>query len=157
MGSVASTAGLGLSAAGEAYKSGMEEGKEDKEALVYAGAVGSAEVLLQKALGGIKVFGNSVTGNKLGNVINKVAKSDTAQKTLHYIADMAGEGTEGYLQSVLEPVFRNIVYKENNKINLLDEEAIYSGIVGALSAGALNAPSYMANSKIMYKTKILFL
>lgn len=57
---------------------------------------------------------------------------------------MGSEATEEYLQSVLEPVFRNIAAGERNSIDPLDEEAIYSGILGALTAGLFEAPNLAA-------------
>ena len=153
-GTALSTTALGLSSAGEAYKQGKEEGKEDKEALTYASTVGLSEALMQKLLGGVKVFGKSVAGNKVNKIIDKVVKSENGKKSLNYISDMLGEGTEEYLQSVLEPVYRNIAYKEDNKIDPLNEDAIYSGIIGALSAGAMNAPSYVANRNKVTNDKI---
>lgn len=45
------------------------------------------------------------------------------------------------LQAVLDPVVRNIVLKEDNDVNLLSQEAMYSALVGALTAGIMNIPS----------------
>ena len=145
VGKVASLAALGLSAGGESYKQSIEEGKSDEEALKYASLVGTGEALLQKALGGVKVFGNSIVGDKVNNVINKVVKSEVGKKSLQYMSDMLGEGFEEYLQEILNPVYRNISFNENNKVNPLDEDALYSGLIGTLSAGAMNVPSYIAS------------
>lgn len=50
---------------------------------------------------------------------------------------MGSEFSEEYLQEVLDPVFRNLALLEENEIDLLSPEAIYSGILGALSAGGI--------------------
>lgn len=149
VGKYLSLAGLGLSSAGESYKQAVEEGKSDKEALKYGAIHGVSEAGMQKLLGGVKIFGESVLGKatngKVNKILDKVVKSDTGKNAVNYISDMLGEGTEEYLQSVLEPVYRNISFNENNKVNPLDEEALYSGLIGSLSAGVMNVPSYIKN------------
>jgi len=50
---------------------------------------------------------------------------------------MFSEGFEEYAQEVINPVLRNIALDENNPVELVSEDAIYSGIMGALSAGLM--------------------
>lgn len=149
---------MGLSAGGSSYNQARQEGKPYLEALTYGVLNGSSEVLMQKFLGGIKAYGggaayqmaaNSKLGSrmlsKVDDVMKKVASTPKAQKYMRiiggYLGDSAGEFTEEYLQEVLEPVFRNIAYGEENEVQAFNEEALHAGILGALSAAAFNAPS----------------
>ena len=52
---------------------------------------------------------------------------------------MLGEATEEGLQSVLEPIFRTMIFDE--ELNIDVEEVAYSAILGALSAGLIEGTS----------------
>ena len=42
------------------------------------------------------------------------------------------------METTLEPVYRNLIYEEENELELLSVEALENAFVGALTAGALN-------------------
>ena len=99
--------------------------------------------------GRVSKLGAGVTSGKVANVVSKaldkvVKNKAVADTVARYVADMGSEATEEYLQSVLEPVFRNIAAGENNDIDLLSDEALYSAMMGALTAGELNAPEMVS-------------
>lgn len=137
----------GTSARGNAINEALAEGYTPDQASAYGTLVGASEGALQYLLGGISKLGGKLTGNvaqkaigKIDNVLLRVA-ADTG---IH----MTGEGAEEYLQEILTPVFRNIAFDENNEFKLFTEEALYSGILGALSAGLMEGPSSISNAII---------
>lgn len=136
---------IGLSSGGNAYREGRDMGYSHNEAITYGALTGASEAGLQYLLGGVSKLGAGVTSGKIANVVSKaldkvVKNKAVADTVVRYVADMGSEATEEYLQSVLEPVFRNIAAGENNDIDLLSDEALYSAMMGALTAGLLNAP-----------------
>lgn len=143
--SVLGTGVLGVSAAGNAYKEGIDSGYSHDEALTYGVLTGASEAGLQAVLGGISSLGLGITeeaaGNAISRALGKLIKNKGVTDAIgRYIANMGSEATEEYLQSLLEPVFKNIVAGEQNTINPLDEEALYSGLMGALTAGLFESP-----------------
>lgn len=140
---------IGLSSGGNAYREGRDMGYSHNEAITYGALTGASEAGLQYLLGGVSKLGAGVTSGKVGNVVSKaldkvVKNKAVADTVVRYVADMGSEATEEYLQSVLEPVFRNIAAGENNDIDLLSDEALYSAMMGALTAGLLNAPEMVS-------------
>ena len=137
---------LGVSAGGNAYKEGRDSGYTHKQALTYGTLVGASEAGLQAVLGGISNLGLGITeeaaGGAISRALGKVIKNTGVTNAIgRYIANMGSEATEEYLQSLLEPVFKNVVAGEQNEFNPLDEEALYSGLMGALTAGLFEAPN----------------
>lgn len=137
---------LGVSAGGNAYKEGRDSGYTHKQALTYGTLVGASEAGLQAVLGGISSLGLGITeeaaGGAISRALGKVIKNTGITDAIgRYIANMGSEATEEYLQSLLEPVFKNVVAGEQNEFNPLDEEALYSGLMGALTAGLFEAPN----------------
>ena len=65
---------------------------------------------------------------------------------------MLSEGGEEYLQEILEPVVRNVAFDENNEFKPFTADALYSGIMGALSAGMLEGPGTIANTAAQNRT-----
>ena len=150
----------GLSAGGNAQDEALRDGYSKAEALTYGAVNGALEGGLQYALGGIGSLGKGGASKliakipalqSLGSITQSVIKNKTGQAALNtagkYIAQMGDEAFEEYLQAVLDPVVRNIVLKEDNDVNLLSQEAMYSALVGALTAGIMNIPSAMSGSR----------
>ena len=150
----------GLSAGGNAQDEALRDGYSKAEALTYGAVNGALEGGLQYALGGIGSLGKGGASKliakipalqSLGSITQSVIKNKTVQAALNtagkYIAQMGDEAFEEYLQAVLDPVVRNIVLKEDNDVNLLSQEAMYSALVGALTAGIMNIPSAMSGSR----------
>ena len=136
-GAAAGAALMGVSASGNAYKEALQAGYDQEQARTYSILTGISEGALQYALGGIgKLSGGAL--KSLTKTLTKTTLSATAKVALKYGASMVGEFTEEYLQSVLNPVFRNIALGENNKIELISWEHVYSGIMGGLTAGIFN-------------------
>lgn len=145
VGQAASLTMLGASAAGHARAEAINLGYSKEDANTFGILVGASEASLQYLLGGIGKMGgvsknavlNALGGIEKGffKVASKIANSPIGK----WLASMASEGSEEYLQAIIEPQIRNAILKENNEFNLLDPEALYAGILGALSAGFLES------------------
>ena len=59
---------------------------------------------------------------------------------------MGGEFVEEYLQAALEPMIRNIAFDENNEVKLFSTEYAYQGLIGAITAGLLEAGPTVARN-----------
>lgn len=153
-GTYVSSALMGTSAAGNAYQQAIREGYTVQQAQTYGLLIGVSETCLQSILGGAgSVSGtavkkaissiNSKLGEKAFNTIAKVM----AKASVQFGVRALGEFTEEYLQDVLEPVFRNICFDENNEFKPFSEEALYSGILGALSSIVFSGAGVVVNNR----------
>lgn len=138
-GGVAS-ASMGLSAGGSAKMQALRQGYSNEQATKYGLLIGASEGALQYLLGGISKLGGRFTGGiasraiqNIDNALLRVAASGAIK--------MVGEGTEEYLQEILEPIYRNLIFGENNQIDLADPDAVYSFMLGALTSGVMEAPA----------------
>ncbi len=131
---------MGASAAGNAYAEALNLGFDKGQARMYSTMVGGSEALLQYFLGGIGKLGGKLTTKTLTKYINNLDNA-FARVSLKLGSNMASEFTEEYLQEVLTPYFKNLTLGTNEDINLFSTEALYSGILGALSAGILEGGS----------------
>lgn len=155
----AGAAMMGFSSAGDAYQEAINAGHTGLEARTYSILVGASEAALQYLLGGIENLGGKVTQNvstkMLEKLLSKVSKATTRAALKSggkFVSNMISEFTEEYLQEILTPVFENVALGKNNDFDLFTEDALYAGILGALSAGVLNGVSAGANTINTYKT-----
>lgn len=142
---------LGASAAGGAYQEALNEGFSKDQARGYAILVGGSEIVMEKVLGGISALG----GNALGKYFTKnISNADNALKMIakRLGGSMISEFTEEYLQEVLTPVFQNIALGKNEDVNFFSAEALYAGILGALTAGVMEGPTAIAGEVKTYNT-----
>lgn len=140
----------GATSFGSSYNQAREEGKTDEQATKYGILSGTSEAFLQKALGGISsIYGKSLLSKtvspKVEQAFSKLIKNDFVRKM---IAEAGSEFTEEYLQTTLEPVFRNIALDENNEFKPFTAEALYSGFLGALNSGVMNSVYALGNRSI---------
>ncbi len=144
---------MGASAAGSTYKNSIDEGYSVDQSALYGGLNGLSEVALESLLGGVmngasrlatKATGINVgtLSNTLARVYGKILKNHPAIATAlgNYTADALGEFVEEATQDAIDPVIKGIATGERGELKL-DEETLYSGILGALSAGVMNAPA----------------
>ena len=142
-----------LGASGSAYEDSIREGKTVNQARLYAAVQGGVEYVTEEASNGISAIGEGILSNVLkGETASKAfdkafsvfIKTDLGKKVMKTAyetgADMFSEGLEEYLQEHIDKVSRNLIFGENNKISLDDPQAWYSAMLGAMSAGLLNAP-----------------
>lgn len=141
---LAASGSLGASAGGNAYNEAVKQGYTPAQARSYAILTGASEGGLQYLLGGIGALGGRVSRNVIQNTVKNIDNA-LLRAGAELGLNMLSEGAEEYLQEVLTPVFRNIALDENNPVELVSEEAIYAGILGALSAGVLDGPGQVAD------------
>ena len=142
---------MGASAAGNAYQQALNEGFDKDQARGYSILVGASEMVMEKALGGISALG----GNALGKYFTKnVANADSALKMIakRLGAGMLSEFSEEYLQEVLDPFFQNLMLGTDHEVKLFSAEALYAGILGALSAGIMEGPASVGTEVKTYST-----
>ena len=159
VGQVAGNLSMGLSAMGNAKAEMINLGYSEAQANTYGALVGASEALLQYALGGISQLGGKTAGGMTQKVLGKVDNAFArvsikhGKNLLHALAsggaklgiNMASEGLEESLQTILEPWFKSVVMDTDFEAPNIDE-VLYSGLLGALSAGALEGISTTAET-----------
>ena len=155
------TAVVGLSSGGNAYEQALLEGKTKEQALGYGVLIGTSEALTEKLLGGIKAVGgkgaakilsklSKDTANKVIKAVKKVAES----KAGSYLLSGLAEANEEWVQANLEPIFRNIMFDENNEIKPFSEDKLEAALLGFLNASVLNAPYLFSKSNTANNTNV---
>ena len=154
-GAVAGQALLGIGASGNAYTEAINAGFSKDQARGYGLLVGASEIIMEKVLGGLSGLG----GNALGK--SMISNLNAADGALKMVAKRVGGGMlsefgEEYLQEVLSPVIKNITLGTNEKTRLFSSDALYAGILGAmtafgmeLSSGALEASGIKNTGKAL--------
>ena len=136
---------MGASASGNAYAEMLNLGYDKGQARLYSGMVGASEATLQYLLGGIgKLGGGKLTTKAIVGIANNMDNA-FARVAIKLGANAVGEFTEEYLQEVLDPFFKNITLGTSEDIKLFSTEALYSGVLGALSAGILEGGSTISS------------
>ena len=158
VGPILGASALGASAMGNAYAEAVKEGYDKDQAKGYAVMVGVSEAGLQYVLGGISSLGGKASGGLISKLSSKaVSKISSgvgkaiASGGIKLAGNMVSEFSEEYLQEVLNPVFKNIAFNTNEDVELLSSEAVYAGILGALSAGLLEGAGSIGNEVKTYK------
>ena len=142
---------MGASAAGNARQQMLNLGYNEDNANAYAMLVGSSEALMQYALGGISKLGG-VAASKIGLKLLSSVDNAFARFAINYGKSFVSEGIEESLQEILTPYFENLALNANNDWSDIDwQEAAYSGLLGALSAGILEGGSVASAEVNTYK------
>lgn len=128
------SATIGLSAAGNAYNQALAEGHSKTEARLYSTLIGASEAYLQKTFGGITAFGGSLANMPGLKVAINNLDSSLKRLSANLAVKMLSEGGEEYAQDILDPVFRNWFYGEQNDVKLWTPEATYSFLLGAVTS-----------------------
>ena len=135
---------MGMSAAGNAYQQALRDGYSKGEARVYSTMVGASELVMEKFVGGIEGFGGNAAGRFF---VRNMGAADKALKLIaKQIGSMASEFTEEYLQEVLDPVLQNVFLDTDHEVEFLSPEAVYAGVLGALTAAVMAAPSHVGGA-----------
>ena len=142
---LAASGSLGAAAGGNAYNEAVKQGYTPAQARSYAILTGASEGGLQYLLGGIGALGGRVSRGVISKTVQNIDNA-LLRAGAELGLNMLSEGAEEYLQEVLTPVFRNIALDEDNPVELVSEEAIYSAIMGALSAGVLEGPGQVSGA-----------
>ena len=144
-GAVVTPTVIALSAGGGAYKEARDRGYEHDRASRYGLLVGASEALLNVVLNGVSLAGHSLTGNAIKNATAGI-KNAAARFAVELGGQMLSEATEEGLQEILTPFFENIALDADNTWDDIDwEQAGYSALMGALSAGVLDGAVPLAS------------
>lgn len=119
---------FGLQAAGNAASQAKAEGADTGQALAFGAASGALETAIEGIAGGIPGLG----GGKVGKISEAVKASPLVSRAL----DIAGEGGEEALSSVLTPYLQRAIY-DPDAPNATPEEIAQSALMGAVAAGVL--------------------
>jgi hypothetical protein len=127
---------MGLSAKGNAYNWALQQGYTKEQAESYSTFVGVSEAGLQYIMGGISAFGGIDADGIVTKLFPKVSNG-LLKAGLKLVVKSAGEGVEEYLQTIFEPVYRNMAFGENNEFLLYSDEAMASFFMGVFTAGTI--------------------
>lgn len=119
---------FGIQAAGNAASQAKAEGADTGQALAFGAASGALETAIEGIAGGIPGLG----GGKVGKIAEAVKASPLVSRAL----DIAGEGGEEALSSVLTPYLQRAIY-DPDAPNATPEEIAQSALMGAVAAGVL--------------------
>lgn len=119
---------FGIQAAGNAASQAKAEGADTGQALAFGAASGALETAIEGIAGGIPGLG----GGKVGKIAEAVKASPLVNRAL----DIAGEGGEEALSTVLTPYLQRAIY-DPDAPNATPEEIAQSAIMGAVAAGVL--------------------
>ena len=119
---------FGLQAAGNSASQAKAEGADTGQALAFGAASGALETAIEGIAGGIPGLG----GGKVGQIAEAVKASPLVSRAL----DIAGEGGEEALSTVLTPYLQRAIY-DPDAPNATPEEIAQSALMGAVAAGVL--------------------
>lgn len=153
-GAIAGDIALGLSSAGNSYGDARREGYDHGRAMIYGLVNGTLEAGMQRLLGGIKDLGGVAASKISKHATSYLTKLSNAgvravlQAGSKFLTTVGSEATEEYLQAVLDPLARNIILGEDNDFwaGFTSEDALYSALLGALSAGLLEGPGIITSA-----------
>ena len=128
---------MGASAAGNAKAEMINLGYSKLQANAYGALVGASEALLEKLLGGIVGLSDGGIFTKLGTKVLGKVDHALARAAIQLGGSMLDEFTEEALQTILEPWFASAVTGLDYDAPDI-EEVLYSGLLGALTAGAFD-------------------
>lgn len=119
---------FGLQAAGNAASQAKAEGATSGQALAFGAASGALETAIEGIAGGIPCLG--------GGKVEQIAEAVKASPLVSRALDIAGEGGEEALSTVLTPYLQRAIY-DPDAPNATPEEIAQSAIMGAVAAGVL--------------------
>lgn len=136
---------MGASSAGNAYQEALNLGYDKSQARAYSTLVGASEAGLSYLLSGIGKLGGKLSGKAVTSLASKFDNA-FARLAVEYGANMVSEGAEEYLQEILTPMFKNLALRTDEEIQLLSDDAIYSFLLGSLSAGFMEGGSTISTA-----------
>lgn len=140
----------------------IEQGYDGIRGVIYGVFDTALEASMEKILGGIgaKAFGSSTNPllkkslNLIDDVFSNKKVARTFAKGVSTFFSANAEGVEEFVQTLLEPVLRNALYGENNKITANTFlEAARAYLIGAISGLAMDV-AYTGTSQKLEATKL---
>ena len=137
---------MGVTAGGEAANEALKEGEARGKAILYGGLNGILEATMQYALGGISKLGGKMSGITK-DVLSSKAKSTLGKALINMGVTSLSEGSEEYLQEIIDPLVQNIVLGKDNELHFISKDAMYAGFLGALTGNAFEAGVNINNAR----------
>lgn len=147
---------------GQSYRQDIMDGKPVEGAQVNAVLTAADETVTNLLLGGISQYGGGFIKKTLGNtkvaqaakqgITSALAKNPAVRRAvlgvINYGSDMLSEGTQEAVQDLTESIRKHFIYGDELDLtgDLTDPQTWEDFLLGAATAGIMNAPATIANN-----------
>ena len=147
---------------GQSYRQDIMDGRPVEGAQVNAVLTAADETVTNLLLGGISQYGGGFIKKTLGNtkvaqaakqgITSALAKNPAVRRAvlgvINYGSDMLSEGTQEAVQDLTESIRKHFIYGDELDLtgDLTDPKTWEDFLLGAATAGIMNAPATIANN-----------
>lgn len=147
---------------GQSYRQDIMDGRPVEDAQVNAVLTAADETVTNLLLGGISQYGGGFIKKTLGNtkvaqaakqgITSALAKNPAVRRAvlgvINYGSDMLSEGTQEAVQDLTESIRKHFIYGDELDLtgDLTDPQTWEDFLLGAATAGIMNAPATIANN-----------
>lgn len=147
---------------GQSYRQDIMDGRPVEGAQVNAVLTAADETVTNLLLGGISQYGGGFIKKTLGNtkvaqaakqgITSALAKNPAVRRAvlgvINYGSDMLSEGTQEAVQDLTKSIRKHFIYGDELDLtgDLTDPQTWEDFILGAATAGIMNAPATIANN-----------
>ena len=147
---------------GQSYRQDIMDGRLVEGAQVNAVLTAADETVTNLLLGGISQYGGGFIKKTLGNtkvaqaakqgITSALAKNPAVRRAvlgvINYGSDMLSEGTQEAVQDLTESIRKHFIYGDELDLtgDLTDPQTWEDFLLGAATAGIMNAPATIANN-----------
>ena len=147
---------------GQSYRQDIMDGRPVEGAQVNAVLTAADETVTNLLLGGISQYGGGFIKKTLGNTkvaqaakqgsTSALAKNPAVRRAvlgvINYGSDMLSEGTQEAVQDLTESIRKHFIYGDELDLtgDLTDPQTWEDFLLGAATAGIMNAPATIANN-----------
>lgn len=147
---------------GQSYRQDIMDGRPVEGAQVNAVLTAADETVTNLLLGGISQYGGGFIKKTLGNtkvaqaakqgITSALAKNPAVRRAvlgvINYGSDMLSEGTQEAVQDLTESIRKHFIYGDEMDLtgDLTDPQTWEDFLLGAATAGIMNAPATIANN-----------
>ena len=147
---------------GQSYRQDIMDGRPVEGAQVNAVLTAADETVTNLLLGGISQYGGGFIKKTLGNtkvaqaakqgITTALAKNPAVRRAvlgvINYGSDMLSEGTQEAVQDLTESIRKHFIYGDELDLtgDLTDPQTWEDFLLGAATAGIMNAPATIANN-----------
>ncbi len=147
---------------GQSYRQDIMDGRPVEGAQVNAVLTAADETVTNLLLGGISQYGGGFIKKTLGNtkvaqaakqgITSALAKNPAVRRAvlgaINYGSDMLSEGTQEAVQDITESIRKHFIYGDELDLtgDLTDPQTWEDFLLGAATAGIMNAPATIANN-----------
>ncbi len=147
---------------GQSYRQDIMDGRPVEGAQVNAVLTAADETVTNLLLGGISQYGGGFIKKTLGNtkvaqaakqgITSALAKNPAVRRdvlgVINYGSDMLSEGTQEAVQDLTESIRKHFIYGDELDLagDLTDPQTWEDFLLGAATAGIMNAPATVANN-----------